>query len=319
VKPENFAELYLTHLQSLNRAPATVDWYRKLLQRFEAFAEGRSVGQWCDVTTGLLLDYQKHVHGLLNTHGRPYAVAAQNLHLIVLDNLFRYLKRAGQLAHNPAAELERAREPQRLPRAVPTAKEIKRLLSMPDPSTVLGYRDRTIMEVFYSTGLRLRELIKLKVTDLDLDHGSLIVREGKGRKDRVVPLGRVAVKYLETYLQGIRPELLPGVRASARQNPPAKSDTGHVFLTVNGGPFSGRAVALRLDKYVRRVKLSARVTPHVFRHACATHMIRNCANIRHVQEMLGHSKLDTTERYLHLTIADLKEAHARFHPREKDA
>ncbi len=308
MNPDNFPELYLTHLQSLNRAKATMDWYRTLIRRFEAFAEGRGVEQWPNVTTALLLDYQKHVFALLNTQGRPYAVAAQNLHLIVLDSLFRYLKRSGYMPHNPAAEIEHAREPQRLPKAVPTAREIKRLLNVPDTSTVLGYRDRTIMEVFYTTGMRLMEMVKLKVQDIDLDHGLLIVRQGKGKKDRVVPLGRMAAKYLETYLQGIRSELLRG-----------RPDASHVFLTVLGGAFCARAMAQRIAKHVERVKLSASVTPHVFRHACATHMIRNRANIRHVQEMLGHSRLETTERYLQLTITDLKEAHARCHPREKDA
>lgn len=308
MNPDNFPDLYLTHLQSLNRAKATMDWYRTLIRRFEAFAEGRGVEQWPNVTTALLLDYQKHVFALLNTQGRPYAVAAQNLHLIVLDSLFGYLKRSGHMPHNPAAEIEHAREPQRLPKAVPTAREIKRLLNVPDTSTVLGYRDRTIMEVFYTTGMRLMEMVNLKVQDVDLDHGLLIVRQGKGKKDRVVPLGRMAAKYLETYLQGIRSELLRG-----------RPDTSHVFLTVLGGAFCARAMAQRIAKHVERVKLSASVTPHVFRHACATHMIRNRANIRHVQEMLGHSKLETTERYLQLTITDLKEAHARCHPREKDA
>jgi integrase/recombinase XerD len=155
--------------------------------------------------------------------------------------------------------------------------------------------------------MRRKEAIGLKVQDVDLDHGLLIVREGKGKKDRVVPLGKVAAKYLETYLQGVRPDLLRG-----------RPDSGHVFLTVLGGPFCGRSVGLLVAKYARRVRLTAKVTPHVFRHACATHMIRNRANIRHVQEMLGHAKLETTERYLQLTIADLKEAHARFHPREHD-
>jgi len=308
MQPENFAGLYLASLQGLNRAKATIDWYRTLIARFEAFAGDRGVEQWPDVTTALLQDYQKHIAALLNTQGRSYAVPVQNLNLIVLNNLFGYLKRTGYLSHNPAAEIEHAREPQRLPKAVPSAKEIKRLLNVPDTATVLGYRDRTIMEVFYSTGMRLMEVVNLKCQDVDLDHGLIIVRQGKGKKDRVVPLGRVAARYLETYLQGIRPDLLKG-----------RKDTSHVFLTVLGGPFCDRALSYRIRRYAFRVKLSARVTPHIFRHACATHMVRNQANIRHVQELLGHAKLDTTQKYLQLTIADLKEAHARCHPREKDA
>ena len=307
MKPENFAALYLDHLQSLNRAKATMDWYRTLIGRFEAFAESRGVQQWPDVTHTHLLDYQIHVCAQLNKHGSPYAVAAQNLHLIVLDNLFRYLKRTGYMPQNPATDIELAREPQRLPKTVPAAKEIKRLLAVPDTSTVLGYRDRTMMEVFYSTGMRRMEVVNLKCQDVDLDHGLLVVRQGKGKKDRVVPLGRVAARYLETYLQGIRPELLRG-----------RPDTHHVFISRDGGPLCMRTIAQRLDRYAARVKLSAKVTPHIFRHACATHMIRNSANVRHVQELLGHAKLDTTQKYLSLTITDLKEAHARCHPREKD-
>ena len=307
MNPENLATLYLEHMQSLNRAKATLDWYRTLIGRFEAFAESRGVMQWADVTTALLRDYQKHVCALLNTQGRAYTANTQNLSLIVLENMFRYLKRSGYLPHNPATDIEHAKEPQRLPKAVPAAKEIKRLLAVPDTSTVLGYRDRTIMEVFYSAGIRSRELRNLKCQDVDLDHGLLVVRQGKGKKDRVVPLGRIAARYLETYLQGIRPELLRG-----------RPDTHHVFISRDGGPLCMRTIAQRLDRYAARVKLSAKVTPHIFRHACATHMIRNSANVRHVQELLGHAKLDTTQKYLSLTITDLKEAHARCHPREKD-
>lgn len=308
MKPENFPELYREHLESLNRARDTIDWYAVLIRRFDAFADGRGVEHWPEVTTPLLLDYQKHVFGLLNKHGQSFKAPTRNLHLIVLNGFFQYLKRAGYLSHNPASDIPLAKEPQRLPKAVPSAKEIKRLLAIPDTSTVIGYRDRTLMEVFYSTGMRLMEVVNLTCAEVDLDHGVLIVRQGKGRKDRVVPLGKVAARYLETYLQGIRPDLLRG-----------RPDAGAVFLTVNGGSFSDRALAQRIEKYVRRVKLSAHVTPHSFRHACATHMVRNRANIRHVQELLGHAKLETTEKYLQLTITDLKEAHTRFHPREKDA
>ena len=305
--PENFTTLYLTYLQSQNRAKATIDWYRTLIRRFEAFAERHGITNWTDVTTALLMDYQKHVAVSLNGNGQAYVVPAQNLHLIVVENLYRYLKTIGNVAMNPAENLQLAKEPKLLPKAVPTIKEISKLLNAPNTQTVLGYRDRTIMELLYSTGIRRAELARLKLQDLDLDHGILVVRQGKGKKDRAVPLGKVAGKYLETYLNGIRPELLH-----------RRNNEDYVFLSISGRPISTSWLSHFLRRYTRRLKLSVSITPHMFRHACATHMIRNRANIRHVQEMLGHAKLETTEKYLHLTITDLKEAHSKYHPREKD-
>jgi site-specific recombinase XerD len=139
------------------------------------------------------------------------------------------------------------------------------------------------------------------------------IRQGKGGKDRVVPLGKIAVKFLETYINGIRPTLLQMGRL--HDAPTVKA----LFISSMGRRLSQNALAARLDQYRRAAGLSQPVTPHTFRHTCATHMIRNRANIRHVQEMLGHVNLNTTQQYLHLTITDLKEAHHRFHPREKDA
>jgi integrase/recombinase XerD len=137
------------------------------------------------------------------------------------------------------------------------------------------------------------------------------VRQGKGGKDRVVPLGRLAGRCIETYVKGVRPELL---RAAGTRTPAQA-----LFLSARGWPLSKNALAQRVHCHGRRAGLPLPVTPHTFRHSCATHMIRNHANIRHVQELLGHLNLNTTQQYLHLTITDLKEAHRRFHPREKDA
>ncbi len=303
---EDYLEAFLTHLRSLNRAESTLDWYATLLRRFFAFAREHGVDQVGDVTTPLVLDYQKHVADSLTRHGRSFTVGMQNLHLSVVAQFYEYLRRAGYAVHNPARDLEYARLPQRLPKAVPTSSQIKKLLKLPDTKSVLGYRDRTIFEVFYSTGIRNRELGRLRVEDVNLEEGFLFIRQGKGKKDRVVPLGRIAGKYLETYLAGIRPEILGN-----------RSDPGFVFLSLKGGALSKNGLGQLVRRYARQARL--KVTPHSFRHACATHMIRNRANVRHVQEMLGHARLETTQRYLALTITDLKDAHSKFHPREKDA
>jgi integrase/recombinase XerD len=169
-----------------------------------------------------------------------------------------------------------------------------------------GYRDRALLEVLYATGLRKEELRNLDVEDVNLEEELLRVNRGKGGKDRVVPLSAIACQYLENYIKAVRPELLKG-----RQ-------TGRLFISHRDGlPMGRHGIERLLAKYVRRLQLKKRVTCHLWRHSCATHLLKNNANLRHVQQILGHKSLATTERYLRLTITDLKEAHRKFHPREQ--
>lgn len=229
--PTEFRRLYLTHLVSLYRAPETVQWYTTLLDRFEGFAALQGIDRWEDVTPTLLLSYQGWAADRHDRWGKPHTVAVRNVHLIVLRGLFTYLHEAGYMPVNPAAGLTLAREPRRLPKPVPSVKQMDRFIALPDIRTLLGFRDRVIMEVFYSTGIRLAELNNLRVEDIDTDHGFLMVRKGKGRKDRVVPVGRMAGLFLKVYLRRIRRQLCCGGRP----------DTRHVFLTPRGGRYSSRA------------------------------------------------------------------------------
>ncbi|TFH13560.1 MAG: hypothetical protein E4H02_11615 [Lentisphaerales bacterium] len=301
---------YRKHLQALNRAPKTIRQYVQWVERFFDFAETIGVKSPADVAGAHLLAYQKHLANLINRNGRIHSIKVQNNHMIGIVMFLRYLCAEGILAHNPAQHVQYARVPERLPRDILSTAEIKKILRQPDVQTVMGYRDRTILEVFYSTGIRRQELLNLTMGDVNLESGLLTVREGKGGKDRVVPLGRIAGKYIETYVNGIRPTLAQ-IRTLDNQEKA-------LFLSLRGRPLSKNALAERIDVYRRKANIPHPVSPHTFRHSCATHMIRNRANIRHVQEMLGHVNLNTTQQYLHLTITDLKEAHHRFHPREKD-
>lgn len=301
-------ERYATYLRALNRARKTIQAHVKYIKRFFDFTATHGVDHPGDVAQPLLLDYQQHVAQAISANGTAYSVSTQNHHLTCLACFFRYLKQAGFIAHNPTLELQYAKVPQRLPRAVLTHKDMKKLLRQPDTSTVLSFRDRTIMELLYSTGIRRKEVLGLDVEDIDLDSGFLMVREGKGKKDRVVPLGKVACRYIETYLNGIRPEFL-------KRCPDPK--TPALFPSTRSDRLRRNALNEMIRKYGRRADLR-HVSPHTFRHSCATALIRNRADIRHVQEMLGHAKLTTTQDYILLTRTDLKEAHSRFHPREKD-
>lgn len=305
---EELLERYATYMKALNRATKTIKAHLKYCNRFFEFAAGHGVDHPQDVAQPLLLDYQQHVAQAISANGTAYSVSTQNKHLTCLAGLYRYLKQAGYVAHNPTLDLQYAKLPQRLPRAVLTHKDMKKLLRQPDTSTVLGFRDRVIMELLYSTGIRRKEVLGLDVEDIDLDSGFLLVREGKGKKDRVVPLGKVACRFIETYLNGIRPELLKRCPAPG---------TPALFPSTRSDRLRRNALNEMIRKYGRKAGLR-NVSPHTFRHTCATALIRNRADIRHVQEMLGHAKLTTTQDYIRLTRTDLKEAHSRFHPREKD-
>ncbi len=217
----------------------------------------------------------------------------------------RFLYEEGVLMRDPGKEVRYAREPQTLPRNVLTPQEARRIIKATDVNTVIGYRDRTILEVLYSTGIRKSELQNLTLHDVNLEEGLLRVNGGKGAKDRVTPLTEVAIRFLESYINGVRPQLL------------GKSHSDRLFISMRRRPISANALDDLMVKYQRLGKVKKHLTCHLWRHSCATHLIQNKASLRLVQELLGHRNLSTTERYLHLTIADLKEAHHKHHPREK--
>lgn len=183
---------------------------------------------------------------------------------------------------------------------------MRKLLQTPDTQSLLGQRDRCLMELLYSSGLRNKELRTLKLTDLNLEEGVLQVVDGKGHKDRYVPVGRVACRHLAHYLAQIRPQLL------------GKGTADTVFLTLRGKPMGKLAVIEAVERYVRLAGIKKTITPHSFRHTCATHLLQNKANLRHIQEILGHVSLQSTQIYTAVTIQELKEAHAACHPRNTD-
>jgi integrase/recombinase XerD len=184
-------------------------------------------------------------------------------------------------------------------------KEVESILAMPDVTTPRGYRDRVILEMLYSTAIRREELAKLRIDDIDLDGGYVFVREGKGKKDRVVPLGKSVCELVRSYLKGVRPEWV----GSGRDK--------HLFLNRWGKGMDPNAVWHVVHKCALAAAIEKPVSPHAFRHACATHMLRNGAPIRQLQEMLGHASLETTQLYTRVTINDLRAMHRKFHPREQ--
>jgi integrase/recombinase XerD len=304
---------YGQQLEILNRSPQTwrtAQTYLRQLQRF--FAETQ-IADVQAVTSATLAEFQRWLFHEPTWKGTMRSVASQNRVLSGVSGFFAFLHEEGILARNPAQHLTLAREPQTLPRNVLTPQEARKIIERPDTSTVLGYRDRTILETLYATGARKSELMHLTLADVNLEEELLRINGGKGAKDRVSPLTQAACSFLENYIKGIRPVLLGGRHA----NDLAGKVSDRLFISLRGAPICKNALGALVEKYAKLAGVKKHVTCHLWRHSCATHLVKNKANLRHVQEILGHRSLATTERYLHLTITDLKEAHRKHHPREK--
>ena len=296
---------FLGDLQIRNYSPRTVQEYGLCLGVFGRFLERCAITDIQTLTTATLTEFQRWLYYQPTRQGTARGAGDQNRTLAAIKSFFRFLKNEGILVRDPAEAVEYAHQPQTLPRNVLTPQEARRVLEKVDTTTILGYRDRTILEVFYATGIRRGELCQLQIQDAALEEGLLRINGCKGAKERVVPLGRIACQFLETYLKGVRPLLL---KAGASER---------LFLSFRGKPLIPDAVRRLVARHAKLAGVKKHMTCHVWRHTCATHLLKNNANLRHVQEMLGHRSLATTERYLRLTIADLKEAHHKFHPREK--
>jgi len=302
---EILIERYRQQLEILNFSPRTVTGRLVHLRRFAGFLQQQNIAEVTAISSGTLADHQRDLFYLPTSRGTARSISYQNQAMHALRSFFRFLKIEGYVAQDVAEALPLARTPHTLPRTILTPEEARKVIETPDTGCLLGYRDRAILETLYATGIRKSELMNLTVNDVNLEEGVLRINAGKFNKDRVVPLTRLACSFLETYLKAIRPALLQG-RVSDR-----------VFISQRAAPLSKNALGELVEKYARQAGLNKHVTCHIWRHSCATHLVKNKASLRHVQELLGHRDLSTTERYLHLTITDLKEAHRQFHPREQ--
>jgi integrase/recombinase XerD len=210
------------------------------------------------------------------------------------------------IVSDPGKDIRYAKIPKTLPKSVLTPKEAKRIIHAPDLRTTTGYRDRTFLEILYSSGIRKDEVNQLTIKGVDYNDGYLMIENGKGGKDRIVPIGKIACRYLENYIKSVRPELL------------INKGVDHLFLSLRGRQLSKNVVWDLVKKYAKKARIKKNVHPHTFRHTCATGMLKNKADLNTIRKILGHSSLNTTQIYTHLNISDLKAVHKKCHPREKD-
>jgi len=256
-----------------------------------------------EVTAETFNSYQSWLLNYQSRFNRPLGINTQLNILCALKVFYTFLHESGNLLHNPAAKLRLPKERKSLPTAILTATEARKLLRQPNLNTVSGFRDRTMLEVLYSCGLRISELRHLKEEDFDSFNRTLSVREGKGDKDRLVPIGETACRYLSEYMELVRPLLL-------------KEKTDLLFLNRFGGMFGVSGICKKLKGYTKAARIEKTITVHSFRHTLATSMLQRGAELRHIQAILGHDYLHTTERYTRIVKTELKRVQAKHHPRE---
>ncbi len=295
-------ELFCFYLAVRNYSPFTIEQRLAVTGGFIKWLSSKQVEHAQDVTPALIEAYRQHLFEHRKIDGEPLALRTQIARLVAIRAFFRWLAKERLISVDPAAALELPRGERRLPGTILSEGDVEAILALPDVVTPLGLRDRTILEVLYVTGIRRVELSRLRLGDVDDFRRLLLVRKGKGGKDRYVPTGERALAWLSSYRRWSRPLLLGGV----------KSDM--LFVNTCGAALQPKKLTARVSAYVSKAKLNKKGACHLFRHAAATHMLEHGADIRFIQALLGHESLSTTQIYTHVSIAPLAAVHAATHP-----
>ncbi len=295
---------YLQHLKIIGRARTTIKGTKYGLRAFVRFLDEINVHDLTELSRDVILEYQQELAFRLTDKGTPLTLRSQGFFLGVVKGFCTYLKGEDYLLTDPSENITLPKKPKRLPKVILDSKEIKKLLSAPDMRTNKGYRNRIVLEVLYDTGIRAAEMAAVKLHDMDLTGGYLTVRSGKGAKDRVVPLSPRVCHMIKEYLLMVRPQMLRG------------KDDGSLIPNRWGSQMTPTAIWSIVKRCVLLAGIKKSISTHTFRHSCATHMLKAGAPIRHIQELLGHESLESTQIYTKVTINDLKKIHAKFHPGE---
>jgi len=296
---------YLEDMRIHNRTPDAIESRQSEIRSFLRWADERGLFYPDQITRTILESFQRYLWRYRKKNGKPLGISTQRARLGALKYLFSWLCRRHVIEANPASELELPRQEKRLPVEALSIAQVETVLGVPDITDPLGVRDRAVLEVFYSTGIRRSELTRLDIGDLNREKRLLCVRQGKGRKDRVVPVGTRALQWLEKYLEDVRPLLV--------LNPDAQA----LFLSGYGEAFNPDVLGRKVVQYIKKSDIGRSGGPHLFRHTCATHMLEGGADIRYIQQLLGHEKLETTAIYTEVSIIQLQAVHGRCHPAEK--
>jgi integrase/recombinase XerD len=293
---------HLNALQVRGYSENTVRSRQVYLRFFIEWAHEHGLREPIEVTRPVLERYQRYLFFYRKKNGEPLTFRSQHTRLVPLRVWFRWMTRQNHILHNPASEIELPKLGRSLPKNIFSAAEVEQIMQLCDVTDSIGLRDRALLEVLYSTGLRRMEMIALKLYDLEFDRGLILVRQGKGNKDRYVPIGERAIAWLEKYIR------------ESRQQLAIEPDDMTVFVTAQGEPFSRGHLSFAVRERIDAAKLGKTGSCHLFRHTMATLMHENGADIRFIQQMLGHEDLKTTQIYTQVAIRTLQQVHAATHP-----
>jgi integrase/recombinase XerD len=293
---------FLEWQQIQNYSPRTIHAREVYLRYFITWCDDRGLVKPQEITKPILERYQRYLFHYRKDNGEPLSTEGQCTRMTPIKAYFKWLTRQNYLLYNPASELDMPRVGKRLPKHILTQSEAEQVINQPDIESVFGLRDRAILETIYSTGMRRMEVVGLNVYDIDSERGTVMIRQGKGGKDRMIPIGERALRWIVKYRDEARPDLTMA------------DDAGKLFLTRLGQTFTNDAMTQLVRRYINQADIGKTGSCHLLRHTMATLMLENGADIRFIQAMLGHSDISTTQIYTQVSIRQLKEIHTATHP-----
>ena len=293
------------YLTARNYSPWSVEARQHHMRYFLVWCGDRGLTRPDEITVAVMERYQRSLAHSRKEDGMALSFRSQRDRLATIRRFFRWMAKTRIIEMSPCETLDMPRIEKRLPKAILSVEEVETIMAVPDLKSAMGLRDRAILETFYSTGIRRQEMCNVKLHDVDLERGTLIVRQGKGKKDRMIPIGSRAVLWIRKYLDHVRPYLV------------REPDDGTLFLTRLCTPFSGQQIADMVRDHIIRSGVNKEGSCHLFRHTMATLMLEGGADIRFIQAMLGHASIISTEIYTQVAIRKLKEVYELTHPGAK--
>ncbi|EPE84480.1 putative site-specific tyrosine recombinase XerC [Leptospira noguchii str. 1993005606] len=294
---------YLGYQKSLGMSLDTLRSHRFYLEVYFKWSIERGIEEPNQMTMALVDRYQRYVSQYRNQVTKKVVIPETQNHLLInVRQFYEWMQRREYIVKNPCLEMKLVRTPKRIPRNVLKVEEVEKILSIPDLESGLGVRNRAILELFYSTGIRRFELQKLKISEVDLVNRTVFVLEGKRRQDRLIPMSERASDWIRKYLEEVRIVLVK------------EPDDGTLFVSVRGGSMDKGRIGEVVKAAKEKAEVKKKGATHMFRHTTATLMLENGADIRYVQEMLGHRDLNSTQIYTHVAIRKLQEVYENTHP-----
>jgi integrase/recombinase XerD len=301
----NFAKYkteYLNWMEQTHHSSQTIEVRGRLLEYFFRWCDERGLINIEEISRSIVESYQRYLFKYRKANGEALVISSQTKRLTAVRAFYKYLSSKHYVVYNPAADIHLPKATFRLPRQIFSPEEVEQVMIQPDLNTPEGLRDRAILELFYSTGMRRMELANLTIYDVEASRQIVFIKEGKGRKDRVVPIGERALGWLIKYQENTREKLI------------LNRDEPALFVGIHGEPICNAYITELCGRYIKKADLGKKGSCHIFRHTMATLMLENGADIRFIQEILGHSSLRTTQLYTQVSIKQLQSVHKLTHP-----